>query len=692
MKLFRGRTFRRYVLSYLSVAIVISLVMGMAMTWVSSRWLRQSEEALYRSRLYLTADYIERQIKAMQDIQVEIKANLVYQPFYLKQNIIHELELLSAFSRFSSYTPWAGEYYLWYIDEEKIFGTHGSYTPGILFQYHFNGITPEALNPFLSPAGSIWMRVLPEKPDSLLICLPFHFGSSKKAEGKAALLFLVPLSDVRGRVYEMTGASPGEAFSLIYNGQQILDGPAQEASLSAAGPEEKVTLRMSLAGFPQFARINAFSKLMLIIALAVLLAGAVVALSAAWHSYQPIRRMYKKYYVEGANPSDSELNSIEHLLDSALEINSFSQKQLEQQVERIAEQQAWLKQQLVMMLISGNTSSVVQQQIARIGFEISHGQFAVLFLHTTKGQPDESLLPDIEAFSGEEYSLYTAELRRGEEYAILINFEEDEQLHVLLELLTDALTARGMQATVQLSRSCSALGDIVSVAMEALNSRPQPMPAENERDETPKGDMLQQVIGLAEEGQVQQALTLLDTLISTTENQYPSYLMKICTLNVYQSRLFQRVGQIGAISAQQRDALSMQDPVLIAQHMRELVRGIAMSTLSASETESPGAEVVNYIQEHYLDSDISLSSTAQALGVSTRQVTHLLRISIDMSFKEYLLKLRMEHAKELLSDSELSIAKIATIVGYFNTSHFIKCFKTYSGLTPGEWKKNVCKK
>ena len=70
----------------------------------------------------------------------------------------------------------------------------------------------------------------------------------------------------------------------------------------------------------------------------------------------------------------------------------------------------------------------------------------------------------------------------------------------------------------------------------------------------------------------------------------------------------------------------------------------------------------------------------------------MLHADIGMTFKEYLLQLRMEAAKQILRDDGLSITETAEKVGYFNISHFIKCFKEYVGVTPGEWKKYVQRK
>lgn len=102
-----------------------------------------------------------------------------------------------------------------------------------------------------------------------------------------------------------------------------------------------------------------------------------------------------------------------------------------------------------------------------------------------------------------------------------------------------------------------------------------------------------------------------------------------------------------------------------------------------------GGEVSEYVRKNCLDAKICLASTAEALGISTKQVARLLRGEINMTFKEYLVQLRMEEAKKILRDENLSIAETAEKVGYCDISHFIKCFKQYVGVTPGEWKKLV---
>jgi YesN/AraC family two-component response regulator len=51
----------------------------------------------------------------------------------------------------------------------------------------------------------------------------------------------------------------------------------------------------------------------------------------------------------------------------------------------------------------------------------------------------------------------------------------------------------------------------------------------------------------------------------------------------------------------------------------------------------------------------------------------------------YLIKIRMEKAKELLVKEELSVKEIANSVGYQDAYHFSKLFKKYTGNSPSDY-------
>ena len=678
----RSRVFKRYVLSYLSVVLAVCMAMGLALVRVASDQLRQAETEVYQARLAQTADYIERQLSTMEDIRLDVKTRLPFQPFYLNRQKTNEFELLDAFSRYAGFSPWIEEYYLWYQDDGKVFGTRSTYSERIFFQRVMKGLSAEQMTEVLPEAGKMLFQVPETRPDTLMIALPFYFGTARIPTGRCTLIFLVKLAQLRQTIWQMTGQPFDSGFALEYEGQTVLSTLTAERTLSGQGTKEKARVVIEEPSIAGLERLGSFERLMIWIVVLAVLLGTAIAVYAAWRSYQPIRKLYAKY--GGSQKPSNELQTLEDLLSNSLKRNSFSQKQIEEQMEQLDLQQSWLKQQLVMMLITGNDSPVVKELIQKMGFEMSHAHFALCFLYLQGDEGDRTgLVRSIEDFSDEECTLYAAELQENREYIVLMNFQEEEQCRELLELLSDSLESRNLSVRVQWSRTCSQLNEIASAAIETLNTPPVALAVDNAEAE--EEDALEQMAALTESGSTSQALALLETMIAQTENRYPSYLMRIYMLN----RLVQQMMTLAS-----REGVTLppkspgQDPDSVRETLEQLVRALCRKGAQRSSAEKPeGGKTAAYVREHCLDGDISLSSTAEALGISTKQVSRLLRMEVDMTFKEYLLHLRMSAAQDFLREEGLSIAETAGRVGYFNISHFIKCFKAYTGMTPGEWKK-----
>ena len=678
----RSRVFKRYVLSYLSVVLAVCMALGLALVRVASGQLRQAETEVYQARLSQTADYIERQLSTMEDIRLDVKTRLPFQPFYLNRQKTNEFELLDAFSRYAGFSPWIEEYYLWYQDDGKVFGTRSTYSECIFFQRVMKGLSAEQMTEALPEAGKMLFQVPETRSDTLMIALPFYFGTARIPTGRCTLIFLVKLAQLRQTIWQMTGQPSDSGFALEYEGQTVLSTLTAERTLSGQGTKEKARVVIEEPSIAGLERLGSFERLMIWIVVLAVLLGTAIAVYAAWRSYQPIRKLYAKY--GGSQKPSNELQTLEDLLSNSLKRNSFSQKQIEEQMEQLDLQQSWLKQQLVMMLITGNDSPVVKELIQKMGFEMSHAHFALCFLYLQGDEGDRTgLVRSIEDFSDEECTLYAAELQENREYIVLMNFQEEEQCRELLELLSDSLESRNLSVRVQWSRTCSQLNEIASAAIETLNTPPVALAVDNAEAE--EEDALEQMAALAESGSTWQALALLETMIAQTENRYPSYLMRIYMLN----RLVQQMMTLAS-----REGVTLppkspgQDPDSVRETLEQLVRALCRKGAQRSSAEKPeGGKIAAYVREHCLDGDISLSSTAEALGISTKQVSRLLRMEVNMTFKEYLLHLRMSAAQDFLREEGLSIAETAGRVGYFNISHFIKCFKAYTGMTPGEWKK-----
>ena len=74
--------------------------------------------------------------------------------------------------------------------------------------------------------------------------------------------------------------------------------------------------------------------------------------------------------------------------------------------------------------------------------------------------------------------------------------------------------------------------------------------------------------------------------------------------------------------------------------------------------------------------------------MSTAYFSHLFKVIMGISVTDFINRIRISKAIQLLNESEYNITEICFLVGFNNLSHFIKIFKRSVGMTPSEFKKN----
>lgn len=97
-------------------------------------------------------------------------------------------------------------------------------------------------------------------------------------------------------------------------------------------------------------------------------------------------------------------------------------------------------------------------------------------------------------------------------------------------------------------------------------------------------------------------------------------------------------------------------------------------------------KVLDYMETHYSDADISFESVAREVNFSVSYISALLKKNRNTSFIKHLTALRMEKAKELLKSPALKIIDIAEQLGYADPYYFSHCFKKYTGFSPKEFR------
>ena len=92
-------------------------------------------------------------------------------------------------------------------------------------------------------------------------------------------------------------------------------------------------------------------------------------------------------------------------------------------------------------------------------------------------------------------------------------------------------------------------------------------------------------------------------------------------------------------------------------------------------------QVIGYINGH-LDRDLGLAELAKIVQMSPHYFTRLFKQSTGLTPHQYIIHRRVERAKELLLNRELTIAEVAYTVGFANQSHLNRHLKRLLGVTP----------
>ena len=97
-------------------------------------------------------------------------------------------------------------------------------------------------------------------------------------------------------------------------------------------------------------------------------------------------------------------------------------------------------------------------------------------------------------------------------------------------------------------------------------------------------------------------------------------------------------------------------------------------------------EMISYIQQNFMEK-ISLKEFSEQFHLSEKYISRYFKEHFHITFSQYITHLRLEHAKQLLQDTDIPVTEIAMQSGYQNVSYFIRIFKKTYGVSPLKYKK-----
>lgn len=100
------------------------------------------------------------------------------------------------------------------------------------------------------------------------------------------------------------------------------------------------------------------------------------------------------------------------------------------------------------------------------------------------------------------------------------------------------------------------------------------------------------------------------------------------------------------------------------------------------------ARAKQFIDEHQ-DEDISLPDVAQSVNTSTFYFCKMFKKATGINFTEYLSRVRVEKAKNLLLNPNSRVSEVAYRVGFQSLTHFNRVFRKLTGQSPTEFRRKT---
>lgn len=148
-------------------------------------------------------------------------------------------------------------------------------------------------------------------------------------------------------------------------------------------------------------------------------------------------------------------------------------------------------------------------------------------------------------------------------------------------------------------------------------------------------------------------------------------------------------------SSPQDSLLSIKQGMQLLSLALDLMDSVAGVRIKSNNTDSLALRqrwiIEDYIAQHFTD-DSGIEGLAQALFLSQRQTSTLVKKFMGEDFKSIIIRRRMELAEIYLANPKLQLDEIAYRVGYRSYSGFVLCFKRYFGVTPNEKRSAIFKK
>ena len=404
------------------------------------------------------------------------------------------------------------------------------------------------------------------------------------------------------------------------------------------------------------------------------------------------------------------------LIDKSLKALSQSNNSLR---KNLMENQLYLQTQVISELINGRNSSSYDALYDKYEIDLSQSFMRIMVIRFADNKPWKDILriyPEIsrtisDAFSRYNISCYFAGSSEAE-YCMLLNYSDEDIMHTVILSLSDEISRQcrcdiplyfGLsEKIIENNNMRMFYDDAKSSVGYGINNQfsityYDDIKNDNLTEIYYPNILERQLYNSIKSGKTDDTSTILDKIYQTNfvTRKPPYYLLQklICLMQTLLYRLIDELYEDNGEMRSKyiracRNITLNNDSSENYQFIREIALSIVSDFESGSLNNVMKTRIEECISENFSNPDFSLATLAAHINISYHHLSHIFTDYMGDTFLSYLTKYRLEHAKDLLAQSNEKIDTIAKLSGFSSSNTFIKTFKKNYNMTPGQYRSN----
>lgn len=732
-----SKVFLRFFLSFLAVLLIPLLILGTISRKTIRSIMQNSELQRKTAALYQCGESIGNELDNIYTIAFKASVEQEFSPFIMSDFTRNSLTVISRLRSYKTANSFIHEIYLASPYSDYIYSAGTTYSYERFSTQKMPGETSRA-DLFTVLSGVCENTQYGYTPSSnestffLVYPLPLH-----EAGNYAYMIFEIPKNAFKSHFNAVI--DPDASSLMVLDGndliasfdhysepmrQQIMSGMEKALKNGKSGyldtepdlaplfyfTDEHTGLSyvLSLPETDTMAAVNQVINLFTFYLLLLLFIGSIAIFILAKINYSPIKKLVKSagglFDGLSKNKGNDEINYLYGFIRKSR--SSYQEMNLELQDSLLATKYYFIKN-----LVNGYpyTRDEQKDMLRRTSMTFCGTYFftVIFHIHTKEAGAATAKITDfISAFSLEDITGYAANLYEDNIVGVYSCLHEDtvrikRQIEMLRQetgnTFSIMLTAGMGGLKASLSQTASSFLEASTALDFRLIAGKNKLILFSELKintyleiDYPKNS-IDNVCQSIKNGRKDALITTLKELFSSIkQNTYSMYIARLLCYDVTNSiiKVLQEMAERNT---------DFQLPNLIALTNFETVEDLEQVLQRFCETAcdyagslkppSLSEKAMIYISQNFANPDFSVGSISQHLGISASYLSHTFKEQQSVTLNDYIKFYKIAVAKKMLTETDDSLEKIIHLLGFYDSSSFIRMFKRSEGITPGEYRK-----